>query len=228
MNQILDIAEQHNLRVIEDAAQAHGSTYRNRKAGSIGDAGGFSFYPSKNLGALGDGGAITTSNEKLAHEVTQLRNYGSQQKYIHSLQGYNSRLDELQAAFLRIKLRHLESWNKRRKEIASRYIDGLGDLDIRLPHVDSQSAPVWHLFTIRLENRDLLMQQMADNGIQTLVHYPVPPHLQAAYKDLGYQSGSFPVAEKIHNTTLSLPMDPMMSDAQVEQVINSCRQALSC
>lgn len=227
MNPIKTIALKHDLKVIEDAAQSHGASYLSKKTGNLGDAAGFSFYPAKNLGALGDGGAITTDDMALAHKISLLRNYGSQNKYNHELPGYNSRLDELQAAFLRVKLKYLDKWNQQRKQIAERYLDGLQGVGLILPQNNDECEPVWHLFTIRSERRDYLCQQLEIAGIGTMIHYPTPPHLQPAYMGLGFKKGRCPIAEEIHDTTLSLPMDPLLSDDQVDFVINTCRALLS-
>ncbi|MFC3676996.1 DegT/DnrJ/EryC1/StrS family aminotransferase [Ferrovibrio xuzhouensis] len=210
----------HGLHLIEDAAQAHGATGQGRRTGSLGIAAGFSFYPTKNLGALGDGGAVVTSDDALAARVRLLRNYGSERKYEHLVAGYNSRLDELQAALLSIKLRQLDRLNDQRRQIATRYQSGLAGLpDVTLPAVPDDYAPVWHLYTIRHPRRDAMMQSLAAAGIQTLIHYPAPPHLQPAYAALGYAAGAFPVAEAIARTTLSLPIWPGMSTEQVDAVI---------
>lgn len=210
----------HGLHLIEDAAQAHGATSRGHRTGSLGTAAGFSFYPTKNLGALGDGGAVVTGDGALAARVSLLRNYGSERKYEHVTAGYNSRLDELQAALLSIKLRRLDRLNDQRREIAARYHAGLAGLpDVTLPVVPDDCVPVWHLYTIRHPRRDAMMQGLADAGIQTLIHYPAPPHLQPAYAALGYTAGAFPVAEAIARTTLSLPIWPGMSTEQIDTVI---------
>ena len=223
MDSINAIARNHGIKVIEDAAQAHGATYKGRRVGSLGDAAGFSFYPGKNLGAIGDAGAVTTNDAELAEKVRALRNYGSRVKYHNDLKGFNSRLDELQAAFLREKLRKLDGWNKRRREITSRYLQRLEDCSIVLPHTPDWAEPVWHLFVIRAEPRDDLQNHLKATGIGTMIHYPIPPHLQRAYADLGMERGSLPIAEAIHNEVLSLPIGPTMSDDQVDQVIAAVR-----
>ena len=227
MDQIRNIASKYQLKVIEDAAQAHGAYYRAIRTGNLGDAAGFSFYPAKNLGALGDGGAITTNDTALANKINLLRNYGSQEKYINELPGHNSRLDEIQAAFLRVKLNHLDRWNLQRKKIAEQYLEGLQGLGLILPDNKDNSEPVWHVFTVRSKNRDYLCQQLEKHGVQTMIHYPTPPHLQPAFAELGLKKGQFPIAEKIHDTILSLPMDPQLNEDQVDLVIKTCRKILS-
>jgi len=227
MDPILAIAERHGLKVIEDAAQAHGASYRGKRAGSLGDAAAFSFYPSKNLGALGDGGAVTTSDGALARRIRELRNYGSSVKYEHRLIGLNSRLDEVQAAFLRVKLQHLDSWNERRTGIARRYLDGLGGSGLRLPDTASGHEPVWHLFVVRTPHRADLQIALAERGVHTAIHYPVPPHLQPAYAGLQMPRGRFPLSEAIHDSALSLPMDPLMSDEEADRVVRLTVEAIA-
>lgn len=220
MDSILEIAAKHKLKVIEDAAQAHGARYKGRRTGGLGDAAGFSFYPGKNLGALGDAGAVTTSDPELADRVRTLLNYGSRVKYQNEVQGYNCRLDELQAAVLRVKLKYLDEETQRRKQIAAFYSKALKGLI--LPVVAAHVEPVWHLYVVRGANRDLLQKGLTDAGVGTMIHYPVPPHLQPAYKMLGYKPGDFPVAERIHQQVLSLPMGPTMSDEAVAEVVSAC------
>lgn len=220
MDPIMELAGRHGLQVIEDAAQAHGARYRGRRTGSLGHAAGFSFYPGKNLGAFGDGGAVTTDDADLADRVRMLRNYGSRVKYRHDRQGTNSRLDELQAAFLRVKLARLDEWNDRRRRWAGLYCAGLRDRhDIALPEVPEWADPVWHLFVIRHRDRDGLQQRLSDKGVGTLIHYPIPPHLSGAYAGHGWGAGSFPVAEELARTVLSLPMGPHLADAEVAAVL---------
>lgn len=220
MDPIRALARQHGLKVIEDAAQAHGALYRGQRAGSLGDAAGFSFYPGKNLGALGDGGAITTNDSQLADRLRQLMNYGSRVKYQHEVQGFNCRLDELQAAFLRVKLRRLLHDNQVRGTIASRYLTGLQSCrSLIMPQVPHWATPVWHLFVIRSAHRDDLRQYLAKAGISTLIHYPTPPHLQPAYASAGLKAGTLPISEELHRQVLSLPMSPTMSDEDLDQVI---------
>lgn len=223
MDPVLEIAQKYNLKVIEDAAQAHGSTYKGKKVGTLADAAGFSFYPGKNLGALGDAGAITTNDADLEDKVRVLLNYGSRIKYHNELKGYNCRLDELQAALLRVKLSGLDHENQRRAEIASRYCNELKDLPITLPVVDSNVESAWHLFVIRSKQRSQLQSKLTEMGIGTMIHYPIPPHMQEAYRDLGYQQGDFPIAEAIHDEVLSLPIGPTMSEDEVTQVITSLK-----
>lgn len=227
MDSINEVAKKHGLKVIEDAAQAHGARYKGRRSGSLGDAAGFSFYPGKNLGAIGDGGAVTTDDDDLAQRIRILRNYGSRVKYRNEVKGYNSRLDELQAAFLRVKLSHLDEWNERRKNAAGVYLDRLAGRKLSLPHVPDEIDPVWHLFVIRSSRRDELQKELASIGIGTMVHYPVPPHLQPAYADCGFHNGSFPLSERIHNTVLSLPIGPHLSDVQIDYVAESISRVCS-
>ena len=219
MDGINDVAARHGLKVIEDAAQAHGALYKGGKAGNLGDAAGFSFYPGKNLGALGDGGAVTTNDARLAEQVRLLRNYGSKVKYHNEVKGFNSRLDELQAAFLREKLRVLDQQNDQRRTVAAQYLQALAGVNgIVLPVVPAWAEPVWHLFVIRHPQRDRLMELLADKGIGSLIHYPYPPHLQPAYAEMGLRQGALPISELIHREVVSLPMWPGMSRAQVEIV----------
>lgn len=221
MDPILEIAGHHGLKVIEDAAQAHGATYKGRRTGSLGDAAGFSFYPGKNLGALGDGGGVTTNDDILAAKVRSLRNYGSHKKYYNEVKGFNSRLDELQAAFLRVKLVKLDDWNEKRKQVAACYLRELGAKPgLILPFVPDWAEPVWHLFVIRTEDRDDFQRHLKERGIETLIHYPVPPHKQAAYAE--WNARSYPITEEIHRTILSLPMGPTMDESDVNKVIAAC------
>jgi len=220
MDPILGIAGQYNLKVIEDAAQAHGALYKGKRAGSLGDAAGFSFYPGKNLGALGDGGAVTTNDPVLATRVSVLRNYGSKIKYFNETKGFNSRLDPLQAAFLRVKLKHLDEWNNRRRRIAAQYLKALtGTSALSLPIVPSWAEPVWHLFVVRHPCRDIFQKRLAEREIATLIHYPVPPHRSEAYAEMGFAEGAYPLTEAISHTIISLPMGPHMSDEQVQSVV---------
>ncbi|UUE10635.1 DegT/DnrJ/EryC1/StrS family aminotransferase [Dickeya zeae] len=217
MKELLGIAKEHNLLVLEDCAQAHGAEVDGKRAGNWGDAAGFSFYPGKNLGALGDAGAITTNNDELAKTLKALRNYGSHKKYENLYQGINSRLDELQAAMLRVKLPYLTKDTERRREIAHLYRTRITNPLVTLPDVIEESAHVWHLFVIRCSKRVQLQEWLNTQGIQTLVHYPVPPHKQAAYAE--FNQLTLPHTEKIHQEVLSLPMDPTMSNESVESVI---------
>jgi dTDP-4-amino-4,6-dideoxygalactose transaminase len=221
MDTINAIAERHNLAVIEDAAQAHGAEYKGRRTGTLGAAAGFSFYPGKNLGALGDGGAITTNDSVIAQKVRELRNYGSRVKYEHSIKGYNSRLDELQAAFLRVKLNHLDEWNSRRKVAADGYFRSLATSDLTLPHVPDWADPVWHLFVVRSQQRDGLAATLAERGVGTVIHYPTPPHLQGAYAELKLRPGSLPIAESMSREVLSIPMGPHLAPEQQSYVVNA-------
>jgi dTDP-4-amino-4,6-dideoxygalactose transaminase len=212
MDRINEIAAQYNLSVIEDAAQAHGARYKGERAGSLGHAAGFSFYPGKNLGAGGDAGAVVTNDETIANRVRVLRNYGSQMKYYNEAKGFNSRLDELQAAVLRVKLKKLEQWNERRKRVADYYRQTLENIPaVVLPYVPESVEPVWHLFVVRHPDRLALQEHLASAGIGTLIHYPLPPHLQKAYGELGYAAGSFPVAERMAKEVLSIPIGPHLS-----------------
>lgn len=205
MDLINEIAKKHDLKVIEDAAQAHGALYKNKKAGSLGDAAGFSFYPTKNLGALGDAGAVTTNDKKLADKIRTLRNYGSKKKYYNKYKGFNSRLDEMQAAVLRVKLKYLDSWNEERKENAEIYLKNVSNNDLILPYVPDWADSVWHLFVLRNKNRDDLQDYLLENEIKTQIHYPVPLHLQEAYNNLGYSKGDFSISEQLASEVLSLP-----------------------
>ena len=220
MDPIMEIAKKHNLYVVEDCAQAHGATYKGKKIGSFGDAAGFSFYPGKNLGALGDAGATVTNNEELAKKVRALGNYGSDYKYHHIYQGNNSRLDELQAAFLSAKLPYLDKVNENRRETAKKYLTGINNSEVILPYVPEYTNPVWHIFGIRCRKRDELERWLNDAGISTNKHYPIPMHLQECYKDLGFKKGDYPIAEEISETELSIPMYYGMTDDEVKYVID--------
>jgi len=216
------ICKKYNLKLIEDNAQAHGCLYNGKKTGSLGDAAGHSFYPGKNLGALGDAGAVTTDNEELAGTIRMLANYGSSKKYIFKYQGLNSRLDEIQAAVLGVKLKHLDEDNNLRKEVAKRYINGIKNSNIILPIVADWNANVFHIFPVRTSMRDELQVYLADKGIQTLIHYPIPPHKQECYKE--WSGLSFPITEQIHQEELSLPMSPTLTDKQVQYVVDAINQ----
>lgn len=220
MDPIMEIAKKYKLYVVEDCAQAHGATYKGKVIGSFGDAAGFSFYPGKNLGALGDAGAIITNNENVASKVRILGNYGSDYKYHHVYQGNNSRLDELQAAFLAAKLPHLDKVNVERRRIANMYIKGIKNRKIILPYIPSYTTPVWHIFSIRCKRRTELEKFLNDAGIGTNKHYPIPMHLQKCYKNLGFKAGDFPIAEEISNTQLSIPMYYGMTDEEIQYVID--------
>lgn len=219
MYEIMNIAEEHNLLVLEDCAQAHGAMIDGRRAGNWGDAAAFSFYPGKNLGALGDAGAIATNDDSLAEVVCALRNYGSHKKYENLYQGVNSRLDEIQAAMLRVKLPYLDSDIARRQKIANQYINGMKSHDnLILPTIVEQTAHVWHLFVIRTTKREELSAYLTEHGVQTLIHYPIPPHAQQAYKNK-IKHDNLPVTEMIHESVMSLPLDPTMSNDSVDLVI---------
>ena len=220
MDLIMGIAKKYNLYVIEDCAQAHGARYKGKIIGSFGDAAGFSFYPGKNLGALGDAGAVVTDDEKLAEKIRALGNYGSDYKYHHVYQGNNSRLDELQAAFLGAKLPHLDKVNVERRKIAQKYLDGINHPQIILPFVPDYAEPVWHIFGIRCQRRAELEKYLNDVGIGTNKHYPIPMHLQKCYKHLGFKKGDYPIAEEISETELSIPLYYGMTEEEVQYVID--------
>jgi len=222
MDPIMAIAARHNLIVIEDAAQAQGARYKGNRTGSLGHAAAFSFYPGKNLGAFGDAGAITTSDGDIADKVRILRNYGSNQKYYNSVKGVNSRLDELQAAFLRVKLQKLDEWNGRRNVIAQYYLDTLRHPQIKVPHIPDWADPAWHLFVIQVPHRDEIQRQLAAVGVQTLIHYPVPPHRQEAYPEFAHLQ--LPISDTLHQTVLSLPIGPHMSVDHATQVVSAITQ----
>ena len=218
MDAIMSVAGKYGLSAVEDAAQAHGATYRGRMAGTLGDVGAFSFYPSKNLGCYGDGGAVVTRRPEIADRVRLLRNYGQRARYLHETKGLNSRLDELQAAILRAKLPHLNDWLARRREIAMMYSHRVHDPAVVLPRVVPGCEHAWHLYAVRHADRDWAMQQLADAGVGTIAHYPVPIHLQAAYADLGLGEGAFPVAERAAAQVFSLPLFPQLRDDEIDYV----------
>jgi dTDP-4-amino-4,6-dideoxygalactose transaminase len=222
LDPILAIARKHDLRVLEDAAQAHGARYKGRRIGAHGDAVAWSFYPGKNLGAFGDGGAVTTNNPEIADRIRLLRNYGSRVKYVNEVKGFNSRLDPLQAAVLRSKLRVLDEWNTRRSRIANLYMEGLAENGLVLPKVPTWAEPVWHLFVVRHPERDALVKRLNEAGVETLIHYPVPPHLQEAYADMGFEVAAFPVAEKIAGEVVSLPISAQMAAECVKEICEWC------
>lgn len=224
MNGITEVARTYNLKVIEDAAQAHGARYCDRRVGGLGDAAAFSFYPTKNLGACGDGGAVVTDDDELADAVRVLRNYGSRQKYGHEVIGVNSRLDELQAALLRVKLRVLDEWNARRRRVAERYMMGLSDARLQLPSVPDWGEPVWHLFVVQVDDRDSFLQEVAGNAIEALIHYPVAPHQARAYAAIG-RGVALPETERLVSRVVSLPISPHISEDNVDWVIAVCRRA---
>ena len=231
MEQIMQIAKKHNLFVIEDNAQGHLATYNNKITGSFGHINATSFYPTKNLGALGDAGAMTTDNEKWATDCTTYRNYGSQKRYYNEVIGLNSRLDELQAGLLSVKLKYLQAWTADRQRIAKQYLQELQELQVWedsgnlvLPKTVTNASHVYHLFVIRTSKRNELQQFLADNGIGSLIHYPIPPHLQEAYKNLGYKKGDFPIAEQMAETCLSLPIYPYLKEEQISEVCDTIKK----
>jgi dTDP-4-amino-4,6-dideoxygalactose transaminase len=227
MDPIMDIAERHNLIVIEDAAQAHGSRYKGRRAGSLGHAAGFSFYPGKNLGAYGDGGIVVTNDPKVADSLQMLRNYGQRVKYHHETVGYNHRLDTIQAAILRVKLKYMDQWNAARRDHADQYTELLSVNSVVTPTVADYAEPIWHLYVIRVAYRDELLKYLADHNIYAGMHYPVPIHLQKAYADLGYKPGDFPISEKYAEQILSLPMYPELTPDMIEYVTALVKEFLS-
>lgn len=221
MEELSILSKKYNLKLIEDAAQAHGALYNNKKVGSLADAATFSFYPGKNLGALGDGGAVVTNDSKLASYIREYVNYGSSIRYHHNQKGANSRLDEIQAAFLRVKLRFLDEWNFERNQIADYYLKNINNKLIELPKVIENRTHVWHVFAIQTKYRKELQIFLEKNGIQTLVHYPIPIHLQQAYKDEGYRQGDFPISEKFSEYELSIPLFIGMTQQQIEKVVST-------
>lgn len=226
MGPIMEIAARHGLRVLEDAAQAHGARYRDRPAGGLGHAAGWSFYPGKNLGAFGDAGAVTTNDDQLADRVRVLRNYGSRTKYHNEVKGFNSRLDPLQAALLRVKLSRLDEWNLRRRTIVGLYLEQLGSVsELTLPHVPEWTEPCWHLFVVRHHNRDVLQQRLADGGVGTLIHYPVPPFASLPYRDEVGPQVSLPIALALAGEMLSLPVGPHLSGVEARHVAATTREA---
>lgn len=225
LDPILHTARTHNLALIEDAAQAHGATYKNRRIGAHGDVVCWSFYPGKNLGAMGDGGAVTTNRPDIATRVRALGNYGSRKKYVNEEKGTNSRLDPVQAAILSVKLEHLDNWTANRRRLAHRYSNRLQG--VVTPYVPDWADPVWHLYVIRHPKRDVLMAKLAEEGINTLIHYPIAPHLQNAYDDLGHERGAFPLAECLADDLLSLPIGPQMSEADQDRVIEACNRLVA-
>ncbi len=226
MDPILSIARKHGLRVLEDGAQAHGARYKGRRLGAHGDAVAWSFYPGKNLGAMGDGGAVTTNDPQISDRLRVLRNYGSRVKYVNEEQGYNSRLDPLQAAILRVKLAYLDEWNARRRGSAQRYQQGLLGIDLTLPYVTDWAEPAWHLYVIQHPQRDALQQLLTNAGVGTLIHYPIPPHRQQAYASAGWKLGAFPTAERMADEVLSLPMGPAISEKDINAVVQAVKSAV--
>jgi dTDP-4-amino-4,6-dideoxygalactose transaminase len=227
MDPIMEIAARHGLKVIEDNAQAQGARYKGRRTGSLGHAAGNSFYPGKNLGAFSDAGAVTTNDAELADRIFTLRNYGSKKKYYNDCKGFNSRVDEIQSAFLRVKLGKLDEWNDRRRAIARQYLEGLrGKTELTLPSVPDWAEPVWHLFVLRYPHRLTLQQKLAEAGIGTLIHYPVPPHLSGAYADGQWKPGDFPIAESLAESVLSLPIGPHLEPEQTRVVVESVSRSV--
>lgn len=228
MDAIMALADKHGVKVIEDVAQAQGARVRGRRTGALGHAGAHSFFPTKNIGAYGDGGAVTTDDPKLAERLRALRNYGSRVKYVNIERGYNSRLDELQAALLRVKLPKLDEWNERRRILAARYDDRLASIPgLGLPRAPQWAEPVWHLYVVRTDRRAELVKALDKAGIGSLIHYPIPPHLQQAYADIGLARGAYPLAEQLAETVLSLPMGPHMKPESVDEVAEVVRATLS-
>ena len=225
MSGVMEVAGRFNLKVIEDNAQAQGSSWQGKKTGSWGHANSTSFYPGKNLGALGDGGAVTTYDQEVERRVRMLRNYGSEEKYVNEVLGYNMRLDELQAAFLSVKLKHLDAWTAERKRLAARYDEGLAGVgDLKLPVVASGAEHVYHLYVVRTNSRAAMAEHLKSKGVGTLIHYPIPPHLQRCYAHMGWKKGQFPVAEGLAETVLSLPLYPGLTDAQQDYVVSVIKE----
>jgi dTDP-4-amino-4,6-dideoxygalactose transaminase len=227
MAPILACAERHGLKVLADGAQAHGARYRGEAIGGLGDATAWSFYPGKNLGAYGDAGAVTTNDPVIAERIRVLRNYGSRVKYVNEVQGYNSRLDEIQAAILRVKLRRMDAWNERRTKVAATYQAALSECGLILPVVPPEMVPAWHLYVVRHSQRDALQRDLHARGIQTLIHYPIPPHRQQAYANLGIRDEHLPIANRITNEALSLPIGPHLSADEQKAVIDVVRDIVS-
>lgn len=226
MTPILKIARKHGLKVLEDGAQAHGARYKGKRIGVHGDVVAWSFYPGKNLGALGDGGAVTTNDPELADRIRLLRNYGSRVKYVNEVQGFNSRLDPLQAAVLRVKLKHLDEWNLRRKHTALNYLEGLAGSGLMLPYVPDWADPVWHVFVVRHPQRDALQQRLKEAGIETLIHYPIPPHKQPAYANLGFPNEAFPLALHMADELMSLPIGPHLEQVEVNSLLSAVKSQM--
>jgi dTDP-4-amino-4,6-dideoxygalactose transaminase len=226
LDPILLLAKKYHLKVLEDAAQAHGATYKGQKIGAHGDVVAWSFYPGKNLGAFGDAGGVTTNSPEIARKIRMLRNYGSEEKYINQVIGFNSRLDPIQAAILRVKLKYLDQWNGRRSNIAEAYFDELSGCKIRLPKQATYTEHAWHLFVVSSPERNALQESLKRYGINTIIHYPIPPHLQAAYQHMGLSEGSFPVAEKLANEVISLPIGPHMAPEQIEAVGKALKSSI--
>jgi len=226
MDPILDIARKHGIKVLEDGAQAHGAEYRGKRIGGHGDAVTWSYYPGKNLGAFGDAGSLTTNDDAVADSVRMLRNYGSREKYVNVETGYNCRLDPVQAAALSVKLKHLDAWNARRQRIAAIYTEGLASTGLVLPHVPDWATPAWHLYVVLSEQRDELQRRLQAKGVGTLIHYPIPPHLQGAYASMGMSRGELPIAERLAAQTLSLPIGPQLTEDDAYRVVEAIKQSL--
>ncbi|TFC93283.1 MULTISPECIES: DegT/DnrJ/EryC1/StrS family aminotransferase [Cryobacterium] len=226
LDPIIALARSHDLKVLEDGAQAHGARYKGKRLGGHGDVVAWSFYPGKNLGAFGDGGAVTTNDPELASKIRVLGNYGSREKYVNEVAGFNSRLDELQAAVLRVKLQHLDQFNDVRRLTARLYLEGLVGSGLVLPVVPNWAEPVWHLFVVRCVDRVALQKGLSSVGIETLIHYPIPPHLQGAYEGMGFTRGAFPISEKIHDEVLSLPMSSTMNRSQAAEVVSKVNKLM--
>jgi dTDP-4-amino-4,6-dideoxygalactose transaminase len=226
MTSIMSLAEKYKLFVLEDGAQAHGAKWKEKRIGGHGHMVAWSFYPGKNLGALGDAGAITTQSGDLAYKVRVLRNYGSQKKYVNEIQGYNSRLDPIQAAILRVKLNKVDEWNQRRAAIANIYLNGLRNTDLILPEAPSDGNHAWHLFVVRSKNRDELAKKMDEKGVATMIHYPYAPHQQQAYAPMGLSAGTLPIAERMHAEVLSLPISPVLTSDEAMVVVDACLSSL--
>lgn len=227
LDPILDLAKKNNIKVLEDAAQAHGTSYKNKRIGAHGDAVAWSFYPGKNLGAMGDAGAVTTNDSELADKIRTLRNYGSKIKYSNEIQGFNSRLDPIQAAILRIKLKYLDQWNNRRKKIANLYQDNLASCGLILPQISEWTDTSWHLYVVMHPLRNEIQKNLLNKGVETMIHYPIPPHLQKAYENLNYKKGNFPISEFIHDQVLSLPISPFMTTKEVEFAIQEIKKTVT-
>lgn len=226
MDSILAVAHHHGLKVLEDAAQSHGAEYKGQRVGAHGDAVAWSFYPGKNLGALGDGGAVTTNDAEIADRIRLLRNYGSRLKYVNEVRGYNSRLDPLQAAVLRVKLGYLDGWNSIRSRISGLYTDGLANTSLILPACAEWALHAWHVFVVRHPQRDALQRELLKNGVETLIHYPIPPHKQRAYSSIMQQQMRLPLASRLSEEVISLPMGPHLSDQQASEVIAAMHECL--
>lgn len=227
MDPIIEIARKHNLLVIEDAAQAHGAEYKGRRIGSIGDLAGFSFYPGKNLGAYGEGGLVTTNNPEYARKIRMLRDWGQERRYYHEVKGFNYRMDGIQGAILRVKLRHLEAWTEARRAHAAHYNQAFEASGISFPIMASNKRHVYHIYAVRVSQRETLQELLKAAGIATGIHYPIPVHLQNAYSNLGYKAGDFPESERVANEVLSLPMYAELTDSQIDEVIHALIEALS-